>query len=295
MATLAAQRSNLGVLAQELEEYQQRIVQLQGRLQQLKFAAGGTNTCQMADLQGEMRRLHQAIEDNQQRLPLLKAMISAGEKHFQQAGSVDEADAQSRRVSEYVRSTRGLALQSLSIYLVPVKASVLSRAVDLRVLKRLTLLNVGAQAPIWALLAKENKAQPLPLRKIFTDNVSVVFLNFVSQLPELHELFMLERDPKYKPESFAPRSNTTIEQIRRLALRKHLPTLQKLIIKNQADSNWDIDEKTILLICRRGKVLEELAINMGIKTMVCPACYPSLPVEKGTYEQNWRHANQAIE
>ncbi|KAK3368925.1 hypothetical protein B0T24DRAFT_680993 [Lasiosphaeria ovina] len=181
-------------------------------------------------------------------------------------GSV-ETDSQNQRINEYLRATRGLALQSLGVYLIPVKASVLSRAIDLRVLKRLTLLNVGIQAPFWLHLQKENKESPLPLRKIFTDNVSMVFLTFVSTLEELHELFILERDSKYKPESFAPSTTVTIEQIRRLALKKHMPTLKRLMIKNQADTAWDIDEKTTALICKRGKQLEELACNMGIKAV----------------------------
>jgi hypothetical protein len=150
-----------------------------------------------------------------------------------------------------------------------VKASVLSRAVDVRVLRRLTLLNVGVQAPIWGLLHWENIQAPLPLRKIYTDNVSHVFLNFVSSLKELHELFMLEREAKAKPESFAPRTHTTIDQIRRMVLKKHLPTIRKLMIKNLADTSWDLNEKAILLLCMQGKKLEELACNMNIPAMVC--------------------------
>ncbi|KAL2267448.1 hypothetical protein VTJ83DRAFT_4725 [Remersonia thermophila] len=170
---------------------------------------------------------------------------------------------------DYVRETRGIPLQSLCIYLIPTKASVLSRAVDLRMLRRLTLLNVGIQAPIWALLQKENREAPLPLRKISTDNVSVVFLNFVSQLHEVEELFLLERENKAKPESFAPRTRTTIDQIRRLALKKHMPRLRKLIIKNLADTTWDMNDKTILLLCRQGRTLEQLTCSMSIRAMHC--------------------------
>lgn len=172
------------------------------------------------------------------------------------------------KIDDYLRTTRGIALRSLSIYLIPVKASVLSRAIDLRVLRRLTLLNVGPQAPIWLHLQRENKESPLPLRKISTDNVSMVFLNFVSQLEELHELFMLERDIKYKPESFAPKTTTTIDQIRKIVLKKHMPTLKRLMIKNIADTAWDVNDKTIMLMCKRGRNLEELACSMGIRAIV---------------------------
>ncbi|KAK4103778.1 hypothetical protein N658DRAFT_514562 [Parathielavia hyrcaniae] len=185
------------------------------------------------------------------------------------ATSKEAEDQEHAQMRDYLRESRGIALQSLRIYLIPVKASVLSRAVDLRMLRRLTLLNVGVQAPIWALLHKENKEAPLPLRKIFTDNVSLVFLNFVSSLQEVHELFMLERENKAKPESFAPKTQTTIDQIRKIVLKKHLPHLLKLMIKNLSGTAWDVNEKAILLLCRQGRNLEELACNMSIRAMHC--------------------------
>ncbi len=46
--------------------------------------------------------------------------------------------------------------------------------------------------------------------------MSIQFLSFLSELEELEELFILERDPKYKPESFAPKTNVSISQIRHL-------------------------------------------------------------------------------
>ncbi|TLD31688.1 hypothetical protein PspLS_02791 [Pyricularia sp. CBS 133598] len=182
-------------------------------------------------------------------------------------GKLVAPEDQDRCISEYIRSTRGLRLQQLSIYLIPVKASVISKAIDLHVLRKITLLNVGPQQSIWALFAKENKSRSLPLRKIFTDNVSPALLNFVSQLEELHEFFILERDHKYKPESFAAKTVTTIEQIRKLVLRKHLPTLKRLMIKNMDSQHWDIDEQTMKLICRKGKLLEELAVSMNIRAI----------------------------
>jgi hypothetical protein len=171
-------------------------------------------------------------------------------------------------MTEYLRSTRGIALETLSIYLIPVKPSVLHKAIDLRTLRRITLLNVGPQAPIWTHFLRENKESPLPLRQIFTDNVSVAFLNFVSSLEEVHDLFMLERDNKYKPESFAPKTNTTITQIRRLVLKKHMHTLRRLMVKNQMDHSWDFDDKTFSVVCGRGQKLEELACSTSIKAVV---------------------------
>ncbi|KAK3901148.1 hypothetical protein C8A05DRAFT_35192, partial [Staphylotrichum tortipilum] len=146
---------------------------------------------------------------------------------------------------EYLRATRGVALTALSVYLVPVKASVLSRAVDVRALRRLTLLNVGVQAPVWALLQRENKEAPLPLREVFSDNVSAVLLGFLGELKGLEECFLLEREVKAKPESFAPKTQTGIEQIRRLVLKRHLGTLRRVMVKNLADTSWDFDDKTV--------------------------------------------------
>jgi hypothetical protein len=135
-------------------------------------------------------------------------------------------------------------------------------------LRNLTLLNVGNQTPLWMLLANENESQPLSLRSIFTDNVCNSFVKCVSQLEQLDELFMLERSSKYKPESFAPKSLVTIDQIRRFILKKHLRTLKVLMIKNESGSAWDVNEKTTLLICTRGGLLEELAVSMGIRSVV---------------------------
>lgn len=40
------------------------------------------------------------------------------------------------------------------------------------------------------------------------------------------------------------------------------------MIKNQLDSSWDVDEKTMQLICKKGRVLEELAVIMGMRAIV---------------------------
>ncbi|RYO84902.1 hypothetical protein DL766_001062 [Monosporascus sp. MC13-8B] len=185
----------------------------------------------------------------------------------QAKAALDDNEELRRRVTEYGRDTRGIALESLAIYHIPTKASVLGRAIDLRTLKRITLLNVGPQAPIWALLIKENKLRPLPLRMISTDNVCPFFLQLVSRLDRVDELFMLERGSRFKPESFAPKTRVDLGQIKKMVLKKHMETLKILMIKNEADGSWDVDEKTIQLICRRGRALEELAVVMGIRAM----------------------------
>ncbi|OAA62352.1 Cyclin-like F-box [Cordyceps fumosorosea ARSEF 2679] len=168
------------------------------------------------------------------------------------------------QMNDYLRSTRGLSLEVLKIDLLPAKASVLCRALNLGALKELALLNVGNQAPIWTALAKENAVNPLPLRSIFTDNVSNAFLTFASGLEELHELFLLERSVDHLPASFTPRASVTIDQIRRIVLKKHIHTLKRLMIKDESkEANWDINEKTMVMICNLGVQLEELAISMN--------------------------------
>ncbi|KAJ4164768.1 hypothetical protein LMH87_006430 [Akanthomyces muscarius] len=172
--------------------------------------------------------------------------------------------SKANQMDDYIRSTRGLAIEVLRIDLLPTKASVICRALNLSVLKELTLLNVGSQAPIWTALAKENAAKPLPLRSIFTDNVSTTFLNFASRLEELHELFLLERSVDHLPASFTPRASVTIDQIRRLVLKKHIRTLKRLMIKDESkEANWDANEKTMMTICVQGSNLEELAVSMN--------------------------------
>jgi len=220
-----------------LDEAQRQQLQLQVEVD--------TATAQMAALGSEVADLKQRSE-----------AIQTSQEQYQ------------NQMSEYVRSTRGLALRTLAIYLIPIKASILSKAIDITVLKRVTLLNVGPQAPFWILLAKENKISPLPLQKIHTDNVTPHFLDLASQLDTLKELFLLERNLKVPEYSFAPKTTVTIDQIRKLVLKKHVGTLQKLLIKNENDYSWDANEQVIKLLCKRGKLLEELAVSFGVRAVV---------------------------
>ncbi|KAM3449059.1 hypothetical protein MY3296_007257 [Beauveria thailandica] len=180
---------------------------------------------------------------------------SAREIHAKEASGREEI-----QMDDYIRSTRGLALKVLKIDLLPAKASVICRALNLGALRELTLLNVGSQAPIWTALTKENAVRPLPLRSIFTDNVSTAFLTFASRLKKLDELFLLERSVDHLPASFTPRASVTIDQIRRCVLKKHIHTLKRLMIKDESkEASWDANEKTMAMICSQGTQLEELA------------------------------------
>ncbi|TVY82215.1 hypothetical protein LSUE1_G007323 [Lachnellula suecica] len=175
---------------------------------------------------------------------------------------------ESARISEYVRATRGLTLDTLAIYLIPVRAVVLNSAIDLHALRSLTLLNVGPQAGIWNLLYKENKTAPLPLSKIFSDNVTISFLQCVSELEVVTELLLLEKQ-KGRVESTAAKTTVTIDFIRKSVLKKHAGTLKVLMIKNDSSAEWDLNVKTVMLLCHRAKQLEELSVSFPIKTMHC--------------------------
>jgi hypothetical protein len=179
-----------------------------------------------------------------------------------------KSDDSSEAMHDYLRSTRGLPLRTLALYLMPIRASVISRAIDLSVLKRITLLHVGIQTPLWGLLAKENRTSPLPLRKIYTDNVSPVFLGFVNELSSLTELFMLERSTKSKVESLAGKTTVGIEDIRKKVLKKHMKTIKKLLIKNENDYSWDANANVVELLTKRGGQLQELAISFGLRPFV---------------------------
>jgi hypothetical protein len=176
---------------------------------------------------------------------------------------------QAARMSEYVRTTRGLTLHTLAIYLIPIRASVLTKAIDIHVLRDITLLDVGPQHAFWVLAAKENKVSPLPLRKIYTDNVSMQFMILVNQLDRIDELILLERKQNALLESSTPKTMITMEQIRRIVLKKHASTLKVLMLRNDDSLDWDLNIKSTILLCQRAKQLEELAVKFGTRTMVC--------------------------
>ncbi|KAF9763957.1 hypothetical protein IL306_002934 [Fusarium sp. DS 682] len=250
--------SNLQQLQDENDAFIQKIkaIRVQGTVAELE---------QFKDSVTQLRELSQEAEHIRGAIKTTHLEIKHIEDQVFGKSQNNDGEKSRRSIDEYLRDTRGIALETLGIYLIPVKASVLSRAIDLKCIKNLTLLNVGNQGPIWTLLSKENKVSSLALRSVFTDNVSTAFLNCMSQLEELHDLFLLERSAKHKPESFAPRTTITIDQIRRLVLKKHMHTLKRLMIKDESNSSgWDANQKAMILICNRGVQLEELALSMNI-------------------------------
>ncbi|KAI6781102.1 uncharacterized protein J7T54_003269 [Emericellopsis cladophorae] len=237
--------------------YVRQMETLSNRLSELRIEGNDQDASEIDSLVGQ---LAQAEHDTRQIEHQLQSKVPDGQQEPLDAG---------HDVRDYLKQTRGHSLESLSIYLIPIKASVLSRAVDLRCLKQLTLLNVGNQAAIWAALTKENQHSPLPLRSVFTDHVSEALLTCLSQLPALHDLFMVEQSTKNKPESLAPRTTVTIEQIKKMVLQKHMRTLRRLMIKDDSHGSrkWDITDKLMKLICFGGERLEELAICLNISAV----------------------------
>ncbi|CAF3537615.1 unnamed protein product [Fusarium graminearum] len=262
---LIAQQVNYESLLLELQQLQEQQDVFVQQVKAMSIQSTVMELDQIKDSETRLREMGQRTKRVQDAIETTRLEIKEAKNQVSGKSQVGGRDKSQRSIDEYLRDTRGIALETLGIHLIPVKASVLSRAIDLKCLKNLTLLNVGNQAPIWTLLSKENKTSPLALRSVFTDNVSAAFLNCISQLEELHDLFLLERSAKQKPESFAPRTTVTIDQIRRLVLKKHMHTLKRLMIKDESNSSgWDANQKAMILICNRGVQLEELALSMNI-------------------------------
>jgi hypothetical protein len=254
--------SSVVAMEQEGDMWAKKVEEFTGQLQ------SGDNITE-ADRQ-MIAQAKAAIKTVSERVVQLSAGMNAVTEHISELKELSRDGTGIRSaMSEYVRSTRGITLDTLSIYMIPTKASVLTRGVDINALQSITLLNVGAQSPIWNMLARENKLSPLPLHKIHTDNVTLPFLLCLSQLEKLTELVMMERTSKDRVEGNALKSTVTIEQIRKMVLKKHAPTLKILVVRNDTISmEWGFNIKTAMLLCDRAKNLEELGCSFGVRTMV---------------------------
>ncbi|PTB45780.1 hypothetical protein M441DRAFT_65420 [Trichoderma asperellum CBS 433.97] len=260
LAAAKAAKINLENLMTKLGSFRDRSKAIGKRINDMRAQGSSMDQVLIKDADAQFTGFSSMVTDLQNEIQVVEEEMDEVER---QVAAINR-----NGMRDYIRRTRGLTLTSLSIHLIPVKASVLSRSINISCLKQLTLLNVGNQVPIWNLLAKENRQRPLGLRSIFTDNVTDTFLGFASELEEIHELFLLERDVKSKPESFAPRGSTVIDQIRRLVLKKHIRKLKRLMIRDESSGpNWDCNEKTMVLICTQGRNLKELALSMNIHAL----------------------------
>ena len=164
---------------------------------------------------------------------------------------------------EYILSKHGYTLDEFSLYLIPIKASTMARALDFTCLKRLTLLNVGPQGGFWSFLNKlQKESTALQLCYIHTDDVSLAFLNCVTSMKGLTSLFLMKRSSK-ETDASVSLSNASLGDIRLHALRNHIGTLKQLAILNHEDETWDLDARTVCLLAAKGVELIELAFNIA--------------------------------
>lgn len=197
-----------------------------------------------------------------------------GKQRARKPVSADETKEQpveysgERAIQEYIRQNHGIALEGLSIYLIPVRASVLCRAVDISALKHISLLNVGPQRAFWAMATKLHKTTPFQLTSVHTDNVTPSLLVFLNGLDRLSELFLSERSSRSKVEPLAPKTLVSIEDIKTQVLRKHIKQLKRLVIRNDDDSSWALNKDSVRLITKYGRNLKELGISLGSTNFV---------------------------
>ncbi len=196
------------------------------------------------------------------------------------AATTGEAVTSEEEMQAYIRTTHGLHLETLGLEWIPLKPSIVARALDLSVLKSITLLEVGPQDAFWTLLARLQSASPdIAFKSIHTDNVSQPFVKFLASFDGLEELFMHERPLKQGEEAAASASVGTV-MIRKLALQRHISTLKRLMIRNERNESWDVDTKTMQFLAVKGTELRELSMSLNLKTYVR---YPLIP---------WYKANQ---
>lgn len=180
------------------------------------------------------------------------------------AGASAKPNANS--IKEYVREAHGLPVEGLYLYQLPITASTLTSGVDLGAIRHLSLLNVGPQDDIWAAMNKRHAYTPYSLTSIHTDHVVPAFLEFVHNLPRLCELFILERSHRSTLVNTA-RTTATIADIRRFVLDKHTPHLERLVIRHDDTSAWDLDPSTATLLTTAPR-LAELAVSVNSDSYV---------------------------
>ncbi|KAL9131468.1 MAG: hypothetical protein Q9217_000616 [Psora testacea] len=180
-----------------------------------------------------------------------------GEKHSRRI-HIDE-------MHEYIRTTHGFQLEEFRLHYVPMKASIIGKALDLTILQRITLLETGPQDAFWTLLVKLTSSDiSFSFKSIHTDNVSFAVLKYLATFEGLEELFMHER--KAKTNDIDSEGGIDIESIREEALRSHCKTLKRLMLRNEKNDSWDVDFKTLHMLAVHAYNLEELAINMKSPT-----------------------------
>ena len=198
-----------------------------------------------------------------------------GESHPEsQPPAKDSSREANETMHEYIRVTHGIQLEVLRLQYVPMKASILGRALDLRAVQRITLLETGPQDAFWALLIKLTDPEaPIMFKSIHTDHISMALLKYLSGYVGLEELFLHERRSKKKESDSG--IEVDITSIRRQALRPHIRSLKRLMLRNERSDCWDFDFKTVHMLATQAKNLKEMAISL--KTIVYHGFLQILP------------------
>ena len=218
----------------------------------------------------------EALQQGYQPGSAFNASGTAGESSGSASGpslAVDAAKEPSvlspeETMREYIRMKHGFSLEKILLYLVPLKPSVLAKALNLSALRTLTLLSVGPQGAFWTLMEKHHSTyEPIHLKHIHTDDVSLAFLSCISVLSGIESLFMVRRNHK-EFDSTTTKAPASLSDIRLYALRKHIGALKCLSIWNNEDDSWDLDSKCLKLITAKGTNLRELALSVDASDFV---------------------------
>lgn len=164
-------------------------------------------------------------------------------------------------MQDYIRMTHGFSLEEFSLYLIPLKPSIIAKAFNLSCLRNLSLYSVGPQGAFWTMLEKSlAQGLELKLQIIRTDDVSNACVQCISKLNGLLQLHLTRRSTK-DFDSTTTKAPATLDEIRKLILVKHLPTLQSLALTNNEDDKWELNGKCFRLLAAKGKQLKELAFS----------------------------------
>jgi hypothetical protein len=181
--------------------------------------------------------------------------------------SIEPATQKEQKGFGFLRAGQGICLENLYLSLIPVRASVLFKGIDVPRLKHLSLLNVGSQAAFWSMLSK--LPDPVQLTSIHTDHVTNVFLHALSGLESVTELFLFEQNQKTsKVAPLTPPTTVGVEDLRQKVLKSHLTRLRRLVIRNEHNSGWKLGVKSISTLANRGANLKELMIEVNSEGLV---------------------------
>ena len=163
---------------------------------------------------------------------------------------------------EYILTTHGLSIQELVLCFIPLRTSILARALDLTTLRAIVFYNVGAQGMFWTMIEKlVNQGAVFNFESLYTDDVSPAFVSCLANLPGLKSLHLFRRSSK-EFSSTSSKPPASLADIHKIALTKHFDTLQSLSITNLEDESWDIDDRLVRILASKAKKLRELAVSV---------------------------------